>query len=75
MWMPMILFSGLINMALFASMMSFMGMAMNPAESTQTEGQIGNSGSGSSEDANASDGDWTSDTVDKSVLVIWITAG
>jgi hypothetical protein len=44
MWMPMMLFSGLINMMMFASMMSFMGMAMNPVESVQTEGQVDQSG-------------------------------
>lgn len=66
MWIPMMLFSGLINMALFASMVSFMGMAMNPAESAQTEGQIDNSGSEASGDVNASDGDWTSVTADTS---------
>jgi predicted transcriptional regulator YheO len=44
MWMPMMLFSGLINMMMFASMMSFMGMAMNPVESAQTEGQVDQSG-------------------------------
>jgi hypothetical protein len=46
MWMPMMLFSGLINMMMFASMMSFMGMAMNPGESAQTEGQVDQSGVG-----------------------------
>ena len=40
MWIPMMLFSGIMNMMFFASMMSFMGMAMNPAENTMTEGQI-----------------------------------
>jgi uncharacterized membrane protein YgcG len=45
-WIPMMLFSGLINMVMFASMMSFMGMAMNPAESAQTEDQVGDSGAG-----------------------------
>jgi predicted transcriptional regulator YheO len=45
-WIPMMLFSGLINMVMFVSMMSFMGMAMNPAESAQTEGQVDESGAG-----------------------------
>jgi hypothetical protein len=40
MWIPMMLFSGIMNMMFFASMMSFMGMAMNPAESAVTEGQV-----------------------------------
>lgn len=35
MWMPMMIFSGIMTAMMFASMMSFMGMAMNPAESAQ----------------------------------------
>ena len=31
-WIPMMLFSGIMSAMMFASMMSFMGMAMNPAE-------------------------------------------
>ena len=53
MWIPMMLFSGLINMVMFASMMSFMGMAMNPAESAQTEGQVDQSGTAGGESAAA----------------------
>ena len=54
MWMPMMLFSGLINMVMFASMMSFIGMAMNPGESAQTEGQVDESGGATgAEDAGA----------------------
>ncbi|MDQ2685615.1 MAG: MarR family transcriptional regulator [Thermoproteota archaeon] len=54
MWMPMMLFSGLMSMVMFAGMMSFMGMAMNPAESAQTEGQVDESGGGTSaEDSGA----------------------
>jgi len=33
-WIPMMLFSGIMNAMFFMSMMSLMGMAMNPAEST-----------------------------------------
>ena len=33
-WIPMMLFSGLMNVMFFASMMSFMGMAMSPQESS-----------------------------------------
>ena len=33
MWLPMMIFSGIMSAMMFASMMSFMGMAMNPAES------------------------------------------
>lgn len=50
MWMPMMIFSGIISMVMFASMMSFMGMAMNPAESAQTEGQVDNSGGTGTDD-------------------------
>lgn len=32
-WLPMMIFSGIMSALLFASMMSFAGMAMNPAES------------------------------------------
>jgi hypothetical protein len=42
-WIPMMLFSGLINVMFFASMMSFMGMAMSPQESSMA----GDSGSAS----------------------------
>lgn len=40
-WIPFLLFSGLIDVVFFASMMSFMGMAMSPQESSMagdTEG-------------------------------------
>ena len=53
MWIPMMLFSGIMNMMFFASMMSFMGMAMNPAESAMTEGQVNQTGAGTAEDAGA----------------------
>lgn len=33
MWLPMMIFSGIMSAMAFASMMSFVGMAMNPAES------------------------------------------
>jgi predicted transcriptional regulator len=40
MWIPMMLFSGLMNAMFFMTMMSMMGMAMSPAES----GQAGDAG-------------------------------
>jgi hypothetical protein len=43
MWTPMMLFSGLISMVMFASMMSFMGMAMNPAVRAQINRQVDSS--------------------------------
>jgi hypothetical protein len=53
MWIPMMLFSGIMNMIFFASMMSFMGMAMNPTESAMTEGQVDQTGAGATEDTGA----------------------
>jgi hypothetical protein len=41
MWIPMMLFSGIMDMMFFTSMMSFMGLAMNPFESAM----VGGSGS------------------------------
>jgi hypothetical protein len=61
-WMPMMLFSGLINMVMFGSMMSFMGMSMNPAESAQSEAQANDSGGSGAEDAGASSDTGASDT-------------
>ncbi len=55
MWMPMMLFSGLMSVMFFASMMSFMGMAMNPSESAMTEGQAGESGGAEDNGSAASD--------------------
>jgi hypothetical protein len=51
MWIPFMLFSGIMNAMFFMSMMSFMGAAMTPAESALT----GGGGGGSSTDASASD--------------------
>jgi hypothetical protein len=62
MWMPMMLFSGLMSMVMFGSMMSFMGMAMNPAESAQTEGQTDESGGSGAEDTGAASDTGASDT-------------
>jgi hypothetical protein len=53
MWIPMMLFSGIMNMVFFASMMSFMGMAMNPTESAMTEGQVDQTGAAATEDTGA----------------------
>jgi len=65
MWMPMMLFSGIMSMVMFASMMSFMGMAMNPAESAQTEGQVDESGGSAVEDTGGAASDTgASDTAD-----------
>ena len=50
-WIPMMLFSGLINVLFFTSMMSFMGMAMSPQESSMA----GDAGSASESTDSASD--------------------
>jgi hypothetical protein len=55
MWIPMMLFSGIMNMMFFASMMSFMGMAMNPAESAVTEGQVDQNTAGVEDSAATAD--------------------
>ena len=55
MWIPMMLFSGIMNMMFFASMMSFMGMAMNPAESAVTEGQVDQNTAGADDSAATAD--------------------
>ena len=60
----MMLFSGLMSMVMFGSMMAFMGMAMNPAESAQTEGQVDDSGGAGAEDSGAASDTGASDTGD-----------
>lgn len=47
MWMPMMLFSGIMNAVFFMSMMSMMGMALSPAES----GLVGGEGAGAATDS------------------------
>lgn len=63
-WMPMMLFSGLINMVMFTSMMSFMGMSMTPAETTQAEAQASESGTTGAEDTGATSDDGGGDFSD-----------
>jgi len=65
MWMPMMLFSGLINAVMFTSMMSFMGMSMNPAENVQSEAQAAESGASGADDTGAASSD-TGDSGDYS---------
>jgi len=38
-WIPMMIFSGILSSIMFASMMSFMGLAMNPAEAAGSYGR------------------------------------
>ena len=55
-WMPMMLFSGIMNILFFTSMMSLMGLAMSPMESSlagSSEG--GNADSASATDDSSSD--------------------
>lgn len=54
MWMPMMLFSGIMNVMFFMSMMSLMGMAMNPAETGLAGSEAGAADSGGA--AGAEDG-------------------
>src|ERR687888_1294054 len=44
MWIPMMLFSGIMDMMFFTSMMSFMGLGINPIESALMGGQSTGSG-------------------------------
>ena len=54
MWIPMMLFSGIMNVMFFTSMMSFMGMALNPTESQMAaESGAGEATAGGSETAAA----------------------
>lgn len=58
-WMPMMLFSGIMNVLFFTSMMSFMGMAMSPAESSHagaSEGGNADSSAAASESSSDSSG-------------------
>jgi DNA-binding MarR family transcriptional regulator len=48
-WIPMMIFSGIMSAVVFASMMSFMGMAMNPAEADMA----GDAGNADAQDAAA----------------------
>jgi DNA-binding MarR family transcriptional regulator len=50
-WIPMMIFSGIMSAMVFASMMSFMGMAMNPAEAAMAGDS---SGSGTGDDVGTS---------------------
>jgi hypothetical protein len=52
MWIPMMLFSGIMNAMFFMSMMSMLGMAMSPAES----GIVGDEGAGTAADSGDSAG-------------------
>jgi hypothetical protein len=55
MWIPFMLFSGIMNAMFFMSLMSFMGGAMTPAESAFAGGEAGatDAGTGSGSDTSA----------------------
>jgi hypothetical protein len=56
MWMPMMLFSGIMNAVFFMSMISMLGMAMSPAESDLAGGEGAGTAADSGESAGAEDG-------------------
>ena len=60
-WMPMMLFSGIMNILFFTSMMSLMGLALNPMESSFTQGSVNAESSGSADTTSAAS-DTSSDT-------------
>jgi hypothetical protein len=66
MWMPMMLFSGIMDMMIFSSMMSFMGMGMNPMESAMIEDSAGTykdaSSNGDDADTHSDDNGTTGDS-------------
>jgi DNA-binding MarR family transcriptional regulator len=62
MWMPMMLFSGIMNAVFFMSMISMLGMAMTPAESGLAGGEGAGTAADSGESAGAEDGGAGADT-------------
>jgi hypothetical protein len=63
MWFPFMLFSGIMNIMFFASMMSLMGAAMSPAESAFAgdAGEAGAAGDGGAMDDGGAGGDFGGD--------------
>jgi DNA-binding MarR family transcriptional regulator len=53
-WLPMMIFSGIMSAMIFASIMSFMGMAMNPAEAAMT-GDVSNTDAQSADTQSVAD--------------------
>jgi DNA-binding MarR family transcriptional regulator len=62
MWMPMMLFSGIMNAVFFMSMISMLGMAMSPAESDLAGGEGSGTAADSGESAGAEDGGAAADS-------------
>ncbi|MFL6433576.1 MAG: MarR family transcriptional regulator [Nitrososphaeraceae archaeon] len=55
MWMPMMLFSGIMDMMFFTSMMSFMGLGINPMESAMMGSESGGGGHQQTDNSNDAD--------------------
>jgi hypothetical protein len=67
MWMPFMLFSGIMNVLFFTSMISMLGMAMNPSESSVVDsGSSDSSSSNGTTDSNTQDSGSTSDSTSDS---------
>ena len=64
MWMPFMLFSGILDVLFFTSMISMLGMAMNPFESSVVDS--GAAGDASSSDTSAQDSGTSADGTDSS---------
>ncbi len=56
-WIPMMIFSGIMSAMVFASMMSFMGMAMNPAEAAMAGDGENTDAQGAADTQSAADDD------------------
>ncbi|MGI0033384.1 MAG: MarR family transcriptional regulator [Nitrososphaeraceae archaeon] len=66
-WMPMLLFVGIMDILFFTSMMSMMGLALNPMESSLTDGGASADNSGNAD--NTSEGsEGSSDNTDSSSI-------
>jgi hypothetical protein len=55
-WMPMMLFTGIMDILFFTSMMSLLGLALNPMESSITDTGASEDNSGNGEDTTAGSG-------------------
>jgi hypothetical protein len=58
-WMPMMLFVGVMDILFFTSMMSMMGLALNPMESSLTDGGASADNSGNADNTSEGSGDNT----------------
>ena len=72
MWIPLMLFSGIMDVMFFTSMMSFMGMGMNPIESALTSGDSGvqDTGTNSGEAHQVDDHGGSADTGGEVVVIL-----